>query len=168
MLKKRSKNWLDSLPLGLLKWGINWWPPFLGAGIKVKTIQPDFRYIEVVLKEKWYNRNYVGTHFGGSMFNMTDPFFMLMLLKNLGPQYIVWDKAASIEFKKPGRGLLRAIFSFSEEKLTAIREKADDLGKYVFQCEVNILDSENDIVAAVVKTLYVKRKEDKAKPLAQP
>ena len=78
----------------LRRW-INLWPPFLGAGIRVKRIAPDMKAVDVEMKLRWWNANYVGTHFGGSLFAMTDAFYMLMLMANLGGDYIVWDKAAT-------------------------------------------------------------------------
>ena len=85
-----------------LRRAVNFWPPFLGAGIRVKHISPDMKFIEVQMKLRWWNANYVGTHFGGSLFAMTDAFYMLMLMANLGRDYIVWDKTASIRYRKPG------------------------------------------------------------------
>src|SRR4051794_22615854 len=82
---------------------MNVYPPFLGAGIRVKRLQPDWRAIDVEMKLRRWNANYVGTHYGGSLYSMTDPFLMLMLIENLGPDFTVWDKAASIRFRSPGR-----------------------------------------------------------------
>ncbi|HUP30757.1 MAG TPA: DUF4442 domain-containing protein, partial [Usitatibacter sp.] len=82
---------------------LNFYPPFRGAGIRVREISPDFRTATVELRTKLFNRNYVGTHFGGSLFAMTDPFFMIMMMKNLGPDYLVWDKAGTVRFLKPAR-----------------------------------------------------------------
>src|SRR3546814_13956082 len=76
---------------------MNLWPPFAFTGIRVQHIADDFSAVRVALHQRWYNRNYVGSHFGGSLFAMTDPFFMMMLLHQLGSNYIVWDKAAQIE-----------------------------------------------------------------------
>jgi hypothetical protein len=89
---------------------IRFYPPFLGAGIRLKSISEDMRTIEVEMPLRFWNRNYVGTQFGGSLYTMCDPFFMLILINNLGPDYIVWDKAATIRFKKPGKGLVQAVF----------------------------------------------------------
>ena len=138
---------------------INLWPPLLGTGIKVTHISADYRHIDVVLKLHFYNTNYVGTHFGGSIFSMTDPFFMLMLLKNLGKDYIVWDKAASIEFKKPGRGTIKAVFTFTEAELQTIKTAADQNEKYIFDKPVDVFNEHGEIVASVIRTLYVKRKD---------
>ncbi len=87
------------------------YPPYLGAGVRVQHISADFRHVKVRMGLGWYNRNYVGTQFGGSLYSMVDPFFMLMLMENLGRDYIVWDKAASIDFIAPGKGPVFAEFS---------------------------------------------------------
>ena len=147
------------LPINVLRIITNCWPPFCCTGIRIKIISPDYRYVEIAMKLKWYNKNYVGTDFGGAIYSMTDPFYMLMLINNLGKDYIVWDKAATINFKKPGRGTLTAIFKFSEEEIQEIREKTDQQIKYIFDRPVDVIDEEGDIVASIVKTLYVRRKD---------
>src|ERR1041385_6706004 len=96
---------------------INFYPPYLGAAVRVTHITEDFRRVEVEMPLRFYNRNYVGTHFGGSLYAMCDPFYMLMLMNILGPGYIVWDKAATIRFKRPGSGLVKATFTIPEEKI---------------------------------------------------
>ncbi len=148
------------MPVKLLMFIGNLWSPFRGAGIKIVKVSDDYRLMEVEMKLKWSNKNYVGTHFGGSMYAMTDPFYMMMLINNLGPKYIVWDKAARIEFKKPGKGTIRVRFEFNEEEILAIKAKTDDLGKYVFDKTVDIKNESDEVVATVVKTLYVRRRRD--------
>jgi hypothetical protein len=136
----------------------NLWAPFRGAGIKVTRVTSDFRYFEVMMRLRWFNRNYVGTHFGGSLYAMTDPFYMMMLMNNLGRDYIVWDKGAKIEFKKPGRGTVTARFHFSEAEIAAVKAAADDHQKYLFDKSVDVVDESGEVVASVVKTLYVRRR----------
>jgi hypothetical protein len=99
---------------------INIWPPFLAAGIHVRC-GADMRSAEVEMRMHFWNRNYVGTHYGGSLYSMTDPFYMLMLMEDLGRDYIVWDKAATIRFRKPGKGTVRAEFRLTQEQLDDIR-----------------------------------------------
>jgi len=114
--------------------------------------------IDVEMKLRFWNANYVGTHFGGSIYAMTDPFYMLMLIANLGRDYIVWDKAASIRYRKPGKGPVRAEFRLNDEQLDDIREKLKTLPKYepVFQVEVK--DESGELVAVVEKLLHVRKK----------
>lgn len=140
------------------RFAMNLWPPFLGTGIKVKSISKDFRHIETSAKLRWHNKNFVGTHFGGTLFAMTDAFYMIMLIFNLGENYIVWDKAANIHFKKPGRSTIFATFQFSEQEIDDIRAHADREEKYIFDRTVDVIDSEGNIIASVVKTIYVRRK----------
>src|SRR5437870_329215 len=127
----------------LRRW-INLWPPFLGAGIRVKRISADMKAVDVEMKLRWWNANYVGTHFGGSLFAMTDAFYMLMVMANLGGEYIVWDKAASIRYRKPGKGTVRAEFRLTDAQLDDIREKLTTLPKYepTFQVEVKHVSGE--------------------------
>lgn len=142
---------------------VNFWPPFVGAGIRIKNINPAFDTIDVEMKLHFWNQNYVGTHFGGSLYAMTDPFFMMILMEKLGPKYLVWDKAATIHFKRPGRGRVRARFHVSADDLNAIRTQADTLEKYEPHLHVEIVDAEGQVVATVEKVLSVRQKA-KAKP----
>ena len=145
----------------LFRWLFNWYPPYIGAGVRVKHLSPDFRRIDVEMKLRWTNRNYVGTHFGGSLYSMTDPFYMIMLMKNLGPDYIVWDKSACITFVKPGKGTMSVRFELTEEQIQEAIEKTNDGSKYEPTWTVNVTDSQGDVVARVEKTLYVRRKKDR-------
>ncbi|MBZ5648735.1 MAG: DUF4442 domain-containing protein [Acidobacteriia bacterium] len=140
-----------------LKW-INLWPPLLGAGIRVQRIDPDMRAIDVEMKMKRWNKNYVGTHYGGSLYSMTDPFYMLMLLANLGRDYIVWDKAATIRFRKPGKGRVKAEFRLSEAQIEEIREKLKTQEKVEPTFLVEVKDEAGDVVAEVQKVLHVRKK----------
>ncbi|GLS03393.1 DUF4442 domain-containing protein [Chitiniphilus shinanonensis] len=137
---------------------INLWPPFLFTGIHATRIAADWRQVDVELRARWYTRNYVGTHFGGSMFAMTDPWFMLMLIHLMGPEYYVWDQAARIDFIKPGRGRLTARFALDDATLADIRARTADGAKYLPEFEVDIRDDADQVVARVHKTLYVRRK----------
>lgn len=150
----------DKLPAKYLRIGLNLWPPFVGASIKIVDISPDFRFIKSSLRLRFCNKNFVGTHFGGSLFAMTDAFPMMMLIYNLGHHYIVWDKAAKIEFKKPGRGTLTASFRLTEEDIQHIKQVADTQDKYIFDRTVDVINAEGEIVATIVKTLYVRKKRN--------
>lgn len=140
------------------------YPPFLGAGIRVTHVSEDLRTIDVEMKLTPWNRNYVGTQFGGSLYTMCDPFFMLMLMENLGRDFVVWDKAATIRFLKPGRGRVRARFYLPAERLEEIRQQALHERKVepTFTCEV--LDDEGTLIAQVEKLLYVRRRERERGP----
>lgn len=156
------KKYAQKIPLGVLRFVGNIWFPYLGSGIKVTDISSDYRRITVILKRRWYNSNYVGTQFGGSIYSMTDPFYMLALINNLGNSYIVWDKAAQIEFIKPGRTQLSAVFEIDEMLLETIKEKTQHGDKYIFDLRAEVKDTNNEIVAVVIKTLYVRKKRSEA------
>jgi len=142
----------------LLRWLMNFYPPYLGAGIRVRHISDDFRQAQVRMGLRWYNRNYVGTQFGGSLYSMTDPFFMLMLLQNLGDDYVVWDKAANIEFVSPGKGRVYADFTITEQLLDEIRQHTAGGDKYLPRLHLEVRDEQGTLVARVQKTLYVRLK----------
>lgn len=141
-----------------LRWAMNCYPPYLGAGIRVRHISPDFRSLSVRMGLHWYNRNYVRTQFGGSLYSLTDPFYMLMLMHLLGPDYVVWDKAAEIEFVSPGRGEVRADFVIDDALIERIREHTAGGDKYLPQLDVEVRDRDGQLVARVRKTLYVRLK----------
>ena len=142
----------------ILRRCMGWWPPFLGAGIRVRSISEDFREATVELRLGLLNRNYVGTHFGGSLYAMTDPFFMIMLLHNLGGEYLLWDKSGSIEYVAPGRGTVSAHFHLTEERIADIKARAAGGDKIFPEFEVDVKDQSGAIVAKVRKTLYVRLK----------
>ncbi len=141
-----------------LRWLMNIWFPFLFSGIRITKFRDDFRYVKVELRSHWYNKNYVGTHFGGSLFAMTDPFWMIMVLRNLGNDYIVWDKSAEIEFVKPGRGLVSTEFVLEPAILDEIRAAAAGNEKVLRWFEMEIKDSQGDVVAKLRKLIYVRLK----------
>lgn len=136
---------------------LNVYPPYLGAGVRVRRPAPDT--FEVSMKLRWYNQNYVGTHFGGSLYSMCDPFYMLLMIEQLGRDYIVWDKAASIRFRRPGTGTVRARFHLPEDRVAEIRRRADD-GEIVEPTfSVEVTGENGKVVAEVEKLLYVRRKD---------
>lgn len=137
---------------------MNCYPPYLGAGIQVTHISDDYRIIDVQMKLRWYNRNYVGTHFGGSLFAMTDPFYMLALMNILGNQYLVWDKGADIDFIKPGAGTVFVKFEVTESMLQDIYQHTDSGDKYIPTYPVTIIDEQGETVAKVNKRIYIRRK----------
>lgn len=143
----------------LMRHGINFWGPFLGAGIKVKDASHDFTRIEVELRERWYNRNIVGVHFGGSLYAMCDPFFMGILIHHLGRDFVIWDKGASIKFKRPGKGTVSAVFEIPLEEIQRLRSEALSHSKIepVFRAEIR--DQDGKIVAEVEKIVYIKAKK---------
>jgi len=151
----RKRAILKPFTLRLL---LNLYPPYLFTGIRISRVSPDFRHVRVEMPLRFYNRNYVGTHFGGSLSAMTDPVYMLMLLQILGGEYIVWDKAGTIEYRKPGRGRVTAEFRIDDALLDEIRRRTADGSKFEPTLAVDILDEAGDVVAHVTRTLYIRRK----------
>ncbi|MCW8870599.1 MAG: DUF4442 domain-containing protein [Proteobacteria bacterium] len=137
---------------------LNWYGPYLGAGIRVDHIADNWQTVTVSMKQYWYNSNAVGTHFGGSIYAMVDPHYMLMLMRILGPDYVVWDKAATIDFVSPGRGKVSAIMTISEEEIARIRQATVQGDKDLPVYQLNITDEMGETVAVVDKTLYIRRK----------
>ncbi|HEX4785938.1 MAG TPA: DUF4442 domain-containing protein [Candidatus Sulfotelmatobacter sp.] len=148
---------------GHLRRLVNLWPPFLGAGIRIQRIAPDMKAVDVEMKLRFWNANYVGTHFGGSLFAMTDPFYMLMLMANLGSEYIVWDKASSIRYRKPGKGTVRAEFRLTDAQLEDIREKLKTLPKYEPVLLAEVKDLQGIVIAEIEKVLHIRRKDQPGK-----
>ena len=133
---------------------LNLWPPLLGAGIRIKRMSPDMRSIDVEMRLTRLNRNYMGVHFGGSLFSMTDPFYMVMLATALGRDYVVWDKAASIRFRRPGITTVHAHFELTDARLGQIRTALDRDGIHEPVFNVEVLDPEKNVICTVDRTLY--------------
>ena len=138
---------------------INFWPPYLGAGVRLSYVSPDFRHVRVEMPLTRLNRNYVGVHFGGSLYALVDPWYMLMLLEVLGRDYVVWDKAATIRFRKPGRGTVWAEFTITDEQVQEIRQDVQRLGKTERTWPVVIQDGDGITIAEVTKTLWIGAKK---------
>ena len=137
---------------------LNLWPPFLGAGIRVKRLQSDWKEIDVEMNLHFWNANFVGTHYGGSLYSMTDPFYMLMLIENLGRDYIVWDKSANIRFRKPGKGTVVARFRLSDEQIEGIRRDLQTQPRIEPTFLVEVKDESGEVIAEVQKVLHVRKK----------
>jgi acyl-coenzyme A thioesterase PaaI-like protein len=149
-----------SLSPAALRRAITWWPPYLFSGVRVLHIADDWSSARVRLRLHWFNRNYVGTHFGGSLFSMSDPFWMLLVMNRLGREYLVWDRAAEIEFVSPGKGDVFADFKLTEDRLEEIRELTDDGEKALVWFENDVVAKDGTVVAKVRKQLYVRLKPD--------
>ncbi|WP_298619153.1 DUF4442 domain-containing protein [uncultured Zoogloea sp.] len=146
------------LSAGTLRLLMNLWPPFIGAGIHVERLSPDYTEAVVRMRLGLLNRNYMGTHFGGSLYAMTDPFFALLVMHQLGRGYVVWDKASSIDYKLPGRGTVRARFRVTPEQVEAIRQATAGGDKFEPVFTVDVVNRKGEVVATVEKTVYVRRK----------
>jgi hypothetical protein len=141
-----------------LRWRFNLFPAYRGTGARVTYIADDFREVRVKLPLSWRTRNYVGTIFGGSLYASVDPMYMIMLIQLLGRDYIVWDKAASIRFRKPGRNTLFATFRLEDAELEEIRNRTANGEPIDRTYNVDLVDAEGVVHASVEKVIYIKRK----------
>ncbi len=141
---------------------INFYPPYLGAGVRVLGGRGDERTIRVEMRLRPWNRNLFGTHFGGSLYSMCDPWFVFLLVRLLGDGYLVWDKAAKVEFLRPGRGRVTATFHVPAETVEEIRAAADRDGKTEPVLTAEVVADDGEVVARVAKTLWVRKKGAKA------
>lgn len=148
----------ESIRTRLRRWGFNWFPAYRGTGGRVTYIAGDWREIRIRLPLSRRTRNYVGTIFGGSMYGAVDPIYMVMLIQTLGPGYVVWDKAASIRFRRPGRATLFARFTLDDEELDAIRDALSREPAVERTYTVELADAEGTVHASIEKTIHVRRK----------
>jgi len=137
---------------------MNLWPPFIGAGIKVTRIDDDFRHAQVRMKLGWYNRNYMGTHYGGSLYSMTDAFYAIMIIRNLDNKYYVWDKSASIDYIAPAKSTVYANYVLTDEMLDTINLNTEDGQKFLYDIPVDIIDDQQQLIAKVNKVIYIRKK----------
>ena len=153
----------ESFATRLQRHGFNLFPAYFGTGARVVYIASDWREVRIELPLSIRSRNYVGTLFGGSMYAAVDPIQMIMLMKNLGPGYVVWDKAASIRFLRPGRETLSAVFRLDEAELDAIRAALATARSIDRVYGVELVDGRGRACARVEKTIYVARKDEHAR-----
>ncbi|HUH75128.1 MAG TPA: DUF4442 domain-containing protein [Chitinophagales bacterium] len=135
---------------------INLYSPFLGANIRVADCNENLSFFKVQLTLNRLNKNVMGTHFGGSLYAMCDPFYMWILMENLGKDFVVWDKAATIRFKKPGTGTVTAEFEISQEEIENIRKEVIEKGKNDYYYSTTVKNEKGQVVAEVDKTVYVR------------
>ena len=141
-----------------MRWMFNFFPAYRGTGARITYISDDLREVRVKLPLSWRTRNYVGTIFGGSLYGSVDPMYMIMLIRLLGPKYIVWDKAASIRFRKPGRSTLFATFKIDDAELATVREIAEKGEPFDRVYNVDLVDGDNVVHASIEKTIYIRKK----------
>ena len=162
--RNAKKNIMPLLTPYLLKMRINTYAPYIGAGIKIEHINLDQGLCVVSMGLNSLNKNIVGTQFGGSLYSMVDPFYMLMLMHQLGSSYVVWDKSSHIEFVAPGNSKVTARMKIPSNEIKTIQNLAKD-GEPVFrEYMVDIVDEQQKVIATVTKTIYIRlRKYSKSK-----
>jgi acyl-coenzyme A thioesterase PaaI-like protein len=142
----------------LARWRFNTFPAYRGSGGRVTFIRHDFMEVRVKLPLWWRTRNYVGTIFGGSIYASVDPFYMMMLIQCLGPGYVVWDKTASIRFRRPGRATLYAAFQFDQTLLDGIKAELESVEKLDRHFTVELKDAGGEVHAIIEKTVNVRKR----------
>jgi len=148
----------ESFRSRLLRWKFNLFPAYRGTGARVTYIAGDFREVRIHLRLSWRTRNAVGTIYGGSMYGAVDPIYMIMLMHLLGREYVVWDKAATIRFRKPGKATLHATFTIDEAELDAIRAAVASEAPIDRIYNVALVDGEGTVHAEVEKVIYIRRR----------
>jgi len=141
------------------KFLLNHYAPYKGAGISIDKIDLANHHIRVKMPLTRKNQNIVGVHFGGSLYSMVDPFYMLLLMHHLGSRYIVWDKAATIQFLSPGRGTVYADIQLDPNEVSHIKNLAENHAPVLRNYTLNIFDEAGVRIAEVQKTLYIRRKQ---------
>lgn len=131
---------------------------YRGTGGRLKYIAEDWSEVRLELPLSWRTRNYVGTIFGGSIYSAADPIYMLMLIHRLGPEFIVWDKAAAIQFKKPGRETLHARFVVGDDELTAIRSALESERAIDRTYSIDLVDGSGTACATIEKIIYIRKR----------
>ena len=138
---------------------MNMYPMFFGTGGKIMFLSSDYKKATIRLKLNMWTYNYVGTIFGGSQFSALDPFHMVLLLKIIGKEYVVSDKAGSIQFKKPGKGKLLATIEYTDAEIADIKARAHKEGRFELVRTTNWLNEKGEVVSTMEKTLYIATKE---------
>lgn len=152
----------DALRARLSRRFFNCFPAYRGTGGRITYIAPDWQEVRIELPLNWRTKNYVGTTYGGSMYGAVDPVYMMMLIRTLGDEYVVWDKEAEIRFKKPGRDTLYATFRLSDEELDAVRAELERTDSTDRVYTVDLVDGDGVTHATVKKTLHVTTDRSKA------
>lgn len=154
----------------IYKYGFNWSPMYRRSTGKIIEVSEDLLYIKVKIPLNWKNRNFVGSIFGGSMLSATDPIYMIQLIKILGDDYVVWDKSATIKYKRPGKETIFCEFIFTPEEIISIKKDVENKGEIDIIKTPNITNKDGIVIAELSKTIYVatkmfykkKRKQRKA------
>jgi acyl-coenzyme A thioesterase PaaI-like protein len=152
---------LQTIP-AISKFLLNRYAPYRGAGIEIDKVDLANYHIRIKMPLTRKNQNVVGVHFGGSLYSMVDPLYMLILMHHLGSKYIVWDKSASIQFLSPGRGTVYANIRLDSTEIDQIKRLAENHAPVYRNYHINIFDESGVRIAEVEKTIYIRRKKPKA------
>ena len=146
------------------RWRLNWFPAYRATGARITYIADDWLEVRVRLALTWRTRNYVGTIFGGSLYGAVDPIYMVMLIRALGPEFVVWDQAATLRFLRPGRSTLQATFRLEADAVAAIAADARAQGRVTRDFEIELVDAEGRVCFTCTKTIFVRKALAAGKP----
>ncbi len=148
----------ESFRSRLLRFAFNLYPCYRRTGVRVTYVAADYAEVRIKLPLNWKTRGYWGTTFGGSMYGAIDPVLLVMLARRLGPDYMVWDKAATIDFKKPGRSTLYARFRIEESELDEVRRLLAEQPRIERTYAIELTDAAGVVHAAFTKTLHLRNR----------
>ena len=134
-------------------------------------VSDDLHYVKIRIPINWKNRNYAGSIFGGSMLSATDPIYMIQLIQILGDGFVVWDKTASVKYKRPAKETIYGEFVFSESEIQAIKEQLLEQGELEIVKEMTLENTKKQVFAEISKTIYIANKsyyKEKLKRRQQP
>ncbi|WP_054852227.1 DUF4442 domain-containing protein [Olleya sp. ITB9] len=146
-------------PSTIYKYGFNWSPMYKRTTAKITEVSDDLHYVKIRLKLNWKNRNYAGSIFGGSMLSATDPIYMIQLIQILGKDYVVWDKAVTAKYKRPGKSTIYGEFIFTEEEIEALKTKLKTKQQVDIIKTMNLVNDKKEVIAEFTKTLYIAKKD---------
>jgi len=146
-------------PSTIYKYGFNWSPMYKRTTAKLTEVSDDLHYVKIRLKLNWKNRNYAGSIFGGSMLSATDPIYMIQLIQILGKDYVVWDKAVTAKYKRPGKSTIYGEFIFTEEEIEALKTKLKTEQQVDIIKTMNLVNDKKEVIAEFTKTLYIAKKD---------
>jgi hypothetical protein len=140
----------------LLKYGFNWSPMYRRSTAKITTVSNDLLDITIKLPISYKNKNYVNSIFGGSMFAAVDPIPMIQLMHLIGDEFVVWDKAAEIFFKRPAKENLYADFNFTSSEIQSIKESVAAHKEFEIIKTTTLTNIDRNIIyCEVKKTIYI-------------
>jgi hypothetical protein len=145
-------------PANIYKYGFNWSPMYRRTTAKLIEVSDDLHYVKIRLKLNWKNRNYAGSMFGGSMLSATDPIYMIQLIQILGNDYVVWDKAVTAKYKRPGKGTIYGEFAFTPEEIEDIKLQVKTKQQVDLEKTMQLVNAKAEIIAEFSKTIYVAEK----------
>ena len=153
-------------PATIYKYGFNWSPMYRRTTARLTEVSDDLHYVKIRLKLNYKNRNYAGSMFGGSMLSATDPIYMIQLIQILGDDYIVWDKAVTAKYKRPGKSTIYGEFVFTKEEIEALKNQLKTEQQVDIIKTMQLVNTKAEVIAEFSKTLYIAQKAYYKKKLA--